>query len=158
MNEALLEIHENKSKKDPIYCLLFNPSYIEEGETLAFADRLMELCMEYTTKRYGDLLLCNNIVARIYKLLEQTISNDYNVKIFAILFILQWESELAEQVCLLYKDTEDFYNGNYFKRVMLRVYTYIEQTLNFPYNKHNIITTVNNFVLAVQKDYMMGPK
>ena len=160
MNEALENIHLERSSKDPIYCLLFNPSFVEKDQTLPFITRLTKLCVEYIETVYGEKLMCNRVVNRVCKLLKDLEDNPrvYNIKIFMILFTLNWEPELTDQIGVLYETSNDtIYTSNYFKLIMIRISTYIEQTLIFPYNKFNMITTANNFVMAVRKDYMMGP-
>lgn len=156
MKEALDKIHEKKSREDPIYCLLFNPSFIDDNETMPFIDAFTRVCVEYIELKYGDLLLCNVVSKRVLNLIHSDDKTEvYNAKVFTVLFILQTEPELLDQVCNLYTTT-DMYNANYFKRIMMRVEVYIDQTLTFPYNKFNMITTINNFVSTVKKDYMMG--
>jgi len=149
MDKALLEIHEKRAVEDPIYRLFHD---------IELANQILDLLIEYVCKRYGDRLTCSKMVVRVYDLLLET--DDHTIKIFAIFFFLTWELEFREQITELYKteNTSDgIYNAYYFSKLMCRVSQYVDMTLNFPYNKCNIVPTVNNYVAAVKSDYLIGP-
>lgn len=149
MDKALLEIHDKRVAEDPIYRLL---------NDIEFADEILELSIEYVSKRYGERLTTSILVQRIYKLLLTT--DDHKAKIFAIFFILSWELEFQHEITKLYttvNSQDGIYNAFYFGKFMCRVSQYVDMTLNFPYHKFNIVPTLNNFVSAVHQDYLMGP-
>ena len=164
MKEAMLEIEHQRCQVDPIYCLLTNPSYVQPGDTVPFVDGLMELSIAYIQQRYGDRLMCNHNVQRIYGLLtvnrdiDPVLGRDDAVKVFALMFIFKWERELAQCIERMYNEEHPacVYSRNQFNRLLSHLGQYIDKTLEFPYNKCNIVEIVKQFLLACKKQYLMN--
>lgn len=150
------EIHEERLQIDPIYRLLLEPNSIVENSI--YIDTLLALCIKYLYKLYGtDFIHANSVLEKVYALLLTTSDND--VKTFTIIFFLQWEPALREEVKKMYKDSPYHLNGgtNQFFRFMTRMEDNIAKTLHFPFDKYNIFHIVTNFCRAARHEYIMGP-
>ena len=160
MENEYKNLHENRMSVDPMYRLFMEPySFVDKDAV--FIDTLLSLCVEFIYKRYGDKL---KSVHRIYTLLindeDPVLQSDYKIKTFALIFILQWEPELRQEIIKMYNDQSSYVllKGSYhFAAFMCRMDDNIDMTLNFPYSKYNICGIVHNFVQAAIREYFMGP-
>lgn len=138
------KIHQERCDNDPIYRLLFFPD-----------DQLLNLFLEYMERKYGPLLMDDRIVSKAFSLLKTT--DDAQIKKFAVLFILQSEKELNGEVAQMYGPDGLFDKNRNYRRLLSKLDEFTEMTLNFPYNRHNIIRIVDNFLSATVNEYTMGP-
>ena len=134
MKEAMIEIEKKRCQVDPIYCILTNPSYVQPGDNVPFIDGLVELSVEYLKLRYGNKLLCSKNVARIHTLLVQTddsiLMRDNTIKVFFLMHVFKWETELSAQIRALYKldDPACIYSHNHYHTLMRHVGENIDKT------------------------------
>jgi hypothetical protein len=85
------------------------------------------------------------------------IREDTQIKVFAMLFFLAWESELRQQFQAMYDDQSPYawLGSAQFRRLMPHVEENVRKTLAFPYHKYNVIEMVSNFTSAAREQYMM---
>ncbi len=155
------EIEVQRCNADPVYKLLFYPNTYDKEEECCFIDNLLNMCIEYIKKRYGPKLMENRVNKRVYDIIQTvndiTIQKDYTMKKLVILFIVQYERELSDTIVESYTDGGYFGDkgSQHFRSFMCKIDENVDKTLNFAFHKHNVVTTVNNFVIAASKEYMM---
>ena len=155
------DIQTKRCEADPMYRILFYPETIDESDGRRYIDKLLELGIMYIQKKYGPRLMEKKVIRRVFALIQsnddETISTDYRIKQFALLFIMQYEREFANTIAELYTDEGLFGNEgqNQFRRFMCKMEEYIDMTLNFAYHKSNIVGTINEFTKEASKEYIM---
>jgi hypothetical protein len=157
-------VHERRSESDPMYRLLYFPTSPIQDENdimVTFVDRLLRTAMEIIEKRYGQRMHDEQSIQAMLKHLRET--DDHQVKIFFLLFVLHWEQvPFADHFEQLYNAVEDTLFGieakAHFRKFMAQtISSFVEKTLNFAYNKFNVITTVQDFTQSASLEYIMGP-
>lgn len=139
-----------KREENPCYKLFFFPE----------RDHLMrdflQCAIDILKKKYGaERLLKDRTIARAFRLLQEI--NDNEVRVFALMILITWEPNISEALQSGIDDTHPIYNRMHFTKFMARLHQFVEQTIHFPYNKHNIIEIVTEFEKAARLEYMMGP-
>ena len=158
------QVHRERCAVDPMYRILFSPESTvtdtDTGNQVVFLDHLVALFIEYVKARYGAPLLDSRGAARVYAMWSAGAEVSAESKIFALAFILRWEPAMYEAMLSMYDDESPYaMNGGSAQlvRVIARIEDFINATLSFPYHKGNIVTTVDAFVTALRKEYIMGP-
>ena len=152
MEEKSKEIIKNRCDNDPIYSLIYAPHDDD------FINQMIELCILVICKRYGDTISKDKSISYMFKLLRE-VKDDDVIKRFAIIFFINWETDLCKAVVDMYGDKGLFEeNGKqHFHQFIGRMNAFVEKTIRFPYSKYNIIELINNVDDSVKKEYLMGP-
>jgi len=134
---------------DPMFSILFYP------ETCV--DKLLNMAIMYIQKRYGTRLMEGKVISRVFTLALSSDIDDYKIKQFALIFIMQYEREFADTIAESYTNEGLFGEEgvNQFRRFMCKMEEYIDKTLNFAYHKSNIVGTINEFIKEASKEYTM---
>lgn len=139
-------------EKNPCYTLFFEP----EKDNLI--NDFLKCAIDIMKKRYGEDRLVNQdrTIARAFRLLTEI--NDNTVRVFALMFLIHWETDIANALKSGIDDTEqNVYTRRHFEKFSARLKHFIDQTIHFPYNKHNIIEIVTEFEKAARLEFIMGP-
>lgn len=153
MEKKCDEILKERCDNDPIYSIIYAPHDDED-----FIDQMIELCIQVICKRYGKTISEDKSISYMFKLLRE-VKDDDIIKRVAIIFFINWESELTKAVADMYGNKGLFGdNGKqHFFQFIGRMNSFVEKTIKFPYSKYNIIDTINNFDESSKKEYLMGP-
>lgn len=124
-------------RDDPVFTLLYYP----EREM----DEFLDTAIKVVQKRYGERIHTRTISRAIFDQLQRIPDN--TVRLFALIFMMQWETSLSTGI----SDTP------HFRAWLARIDRFIDMTVQFKYNKFNVIEIVENFVEAAKLEYVMGP-
>lgn len=145
MESKISTIHKRRCEQDPCYNLFFFP------ETDNFLSQLLHFSIQIIEKKYGPRLCQDAHIAYAFSLLKR-IDSDTTVRIFALMFMIRWESGIVKALESGYKK-----DTTLFKKFVMRLHEFVENTLRYPYDKHNIIDIVNGFEQTCRLEYIMGP-
>jgi hypothetical protein len=137
---------------DPMYTILFYP---EEENLLS---EYIKLCTKVVIKRYQ---IKDAEILRVFKLLE-TIDNDPIIRKFALLFFINWETNLAKGLEDAFDETKKgtLYEENakkHYNAFVGKMEEFVDKTVKFAYTKYNVIEMVTEFEKAARLEYVMGP-
>lgn len=127
-----------------MYNLFFFP------EMNDFLENLLKCSIQIIEKKYGPRLSQEPDIAHAFKMLKD-IDTDQTARIFALLFMINWETNIIK----LLESTHQ--NKTHFKKYLMRLHEFVENTLRYPYDKHNIIEIVEGFERESRLEYVMGP-
>ena len=159
---CVVDVHERRCEADPIYQLLLfpdNPLEMENHETVKFVDRLISGIKPMLEKKYGDAFKNDSIIQTMFQQLEAPYCNS-DIKVFFLLFIIKWESEVCQVVRELYTDENPLFGSkalDQYNHILRLLDRWIKETQNFPYSQFNIVQLVKNFLDVTTLEYIMGP-
>lgn len=118
---------------------------------------LLKKCIELIHKKYGSALRNDRLIQRVFGLLMEY--NDHDAMFMACIFMMVWESEVSKAVEQLFSLEQDFtlhgqQSREHFRKFLILAREYVEKTIQFPYNKTNIIETAHKFRQATTLAYM----
>ena len=152
MEKKQEEIIKERCENDPIYSIIY-VTYDNE-----FIDEMIKLSFQIISKKYGKTISEDKSISYMFKLLQE-VQNDNVIKRVALIFLINWESDLYKAVGEMYGSKGLFEeNGKqHFFKFMGTMNSFVEKTIRFPYSKYNIIEMINNFDSSVKQEYLMGP-
>ena len=124
-------------RDDPVFTLLYYPE--------RDVDEFLDTAIKVVQKRYGDRIRTRTISRAIFDQLQRIPDN--TSRLFALIFMMQWETSLSSGI----SDTP------HFRAWLARIDHFIDMTVQFKYNKFNVMEIVDNFVEAAKLEYTMGP-
>jgi hypothetical protein len=147
------EIEKNRIDCDPVYHLLFCPK--------DYIDQFLEIGFKLILKRYGTVVSEDATILRTIKMIQDKKydNDDLEIKIAILFFIISREPALATKLEQLYNINGGIFENQgpqMFRKLMVSVKEFIRKTLEFPYNKHNIVETISNFNKALRTTYAIG--
>ena len=136
-----------------MYRLLFFPAEV--------VDAILKTGIAVIYKKYGECITSDPKITSTFDLLAsgKYEDDDMSIKLMVVMFILSHEPELATAIADSYDPSGGFFEhkgSQMFRKLVIRVKTFVDQTLSFPYNPTNIVETTENFVKATKLAYMMG--
>lgn len=137
-------LHKDRCDQEALYNLFFFPAYN------SFLDDFLECSLRVIEKKYGSALSKCLSVKRAIRLLRE-IHDDQTIRRFAILFLVEWETELKKAL------EEQTSRKDHFRAYIAHINGFVEKTIRFSYNRHNIIEIVDEFERAARLEYIMGP-
>lgn len=138
------EIHKKRCDEDAIYNMFFFPEYNN------LLNDFLDCCIKVLEKKYGSALEKSKRVKRMFRLLRET-PEDVDIIRFVILFLIVWETDIRNALLQQISQKE------HFRACVSRFSKFVDQTIQFSYNKHNIIEIVTEFEKAARLEYVMGP-
>jgi len=137
-------------KKGPMFDFFFFP------EKDNFMVQLLQCATDIIEKKYGkERIQQDNSIRRVFHLLKTI--QDQDARRFALLFLMYWEQDIFKAFKSGIDADEKIYSPLHYEKYRMRLKTFIEQTIHFPYDKHNIIEIVTEFEKAARLEYVMGP-
>lgn len=121
-----------------------------------FLRNFLQCAIDILKKKYGAHRIQEDWgIQRAFELLQSIPDNE--ARRFALLFLIFWEVDIAKTLESGIDKEERVYSVMHFQKYRMRLGTFIEQTIHFPYNKHNVIEIVTEFEKAARLEYIMGP-
>jgi len=150
-------------KGDPFYRLLVAPNKtFEDNKDVKLIDMLLQTGFDMIYTKCGKTRIGKQThIKTIFKLLLSPKYDgcDSTIKMFALLFILNHEPELANTI-------EKFYDRNgglfqekgpqIFRKAMIEIKSNINKTFECAYNQANIIKVVEEFMYYAHIKYTCG--
>lgn len=145
------KIHVERCARDPMYHLCYFPT---KGD---FQRQLLDKCIQIIHKKYGSAIRDDALIQRIFRLLNEY--NDPQAMFLALMFIMVWETDVSKAMGELFDVSQDYtLHGNasreHYRKFLQTANGYVENTLQFPYNKTNILETTKKFKEACVLAYM----
>lgn len=121
-----------------------------------FMKQFLQCSIDIVKKRYGEeRLLKDSSIRRVFHMLT-TIEDD-DARRFFLLFLMYWEQNVSDTIKSGIDDNEPIFSPLHYEKFRMRLKAFIDQTVHFPYDKHNIIEIVTEFEKAARLEYVMGP-
>lgn len=147
---ASSSIHLQRCQRDPMYTFFFFPEHEN------FLQEFLRGSLAILSKKYGPYVMNDPEVAYALSHLE-TFPKDYVAIRFALLFILRWEPQVSKAMESGYDEINPFKTKLHYRQFIQLLHEFVNKTIHFSYNPHNIIEIVTEFEKAAKLEYMMGP-
>ena len=163
MNEHYKKIEADRFAHDPFYKLLFDINgTFKDKPNIKFIDELLKYAIRIIYKKYNKPIKANKHIPIIFELISNPNKYnglDYNIKLFALLLMINYEPELATYIEKLYDMNGGLFEKNgprMFRQTMLLVRENIGKTFEFPYCVANIVEIIDNFIRSIKLKYGCG--
>lgn len=143
-------IHLARIHKDPMYHFFFFPEHEN------FLQEFLRGALAIIRKKYGPYVLDDPEVAYALDHLFAFPEDVVAIR-FAILFMLRWEPQVSKAMESAYDQVNPFKTTLHYRKFIQLLHEFVEKTIHFSYNAHNIIEIVTEFEKAARLEYMMGP-
>lgn len=162
MSKSYEEILEERFDCDPFFTILvdFERKY-NNNKDIKVIDVFIGAGIKILKIKYTKCTTENKMIVWLINILETDKYKglDGTIKVFVLLFLIQWEPEMALCIEQCYNTSGGMFEDKgpiCFRKTMVSVNQYIEMTLNFEYNIINIVEIVDNFVSTTREKYILG--